>query len=239
MKKSNTEMFLVITGGTKGIGRAIADLFADKGYNIATCSRSLKDLESMALEYKRNFNVDLLYKKTDLNKVEEIKAFADYILGEWGKVDILINNAGYFTISPMMEDDPNNLQYLLNLNLFAHYHMCKYFAPYMIEQGSGHIFNVCSVAGIKPFPSSGFYSVSKYASIGFTKNLREELKDKGIKVTAVIPGSTMSDSWSGADINPSRLMRAADLAHLVFAASSLSSNTVVEEIVMRPQLGDI
>jgi short-subunit dehydrogenase len=111
--------------------------------------------------------------------------------------------------------------------------------PTMLERGSGHIFNLCSIASIIAYPNGGSYSISKFAMLGFSKVLREELKTKGIKVTAVLPGATWSDSWAGADFPHSRLMDAEDIALAVWSTWQMGPSAVVEEIVVRPQLGDL
>jgi short-subunit dehydrogenase len=104
---------------------------------------------------------------------------------------------------------------------------------------AGHIFNLCSVASLAAYPGGGAYSISKFALLGFSKNLRNELKEHGIKVTAVIPGAAYTDSWKSSGISEERFMQAADIAKMVYAASQLSPQAAVEEIVMRPQLGDL
>jgi short-subunit dehydrogenase len=109
----------------------------------------------------------------------------------------------------------------------------------MIQAKQGHIFNICSIASLQAYANGGSYSISKFALLGFSKNLREELKPHGIKVTAVCPGATLSASWDGFDIDPKRIMEAADIAKMVLAASQLSSMAVVEDIILRPQLGDL
>jgi short-subunit dehydrogenase len=109
----------------------------------------------------------------------------------------------------------------------------------MIKQKSGHIFNICSIASLNAYANGGAYSISKFALLGFSKNLREEMKPNGIKVTAVLPGATMSASWKGASIDPNRIMEANDIATMVYAASQLSAQAVVEDIILRPQLGDL
>ena len=102
-----------------------------------------------------------------------------------------------------------------------------------------HIFNLCSTASLKAYKNGGAYSISKFAMYGFSKNLREEMKPHGIKVTHVIPGAVYTDSWSGTDIDPKRFMEPADIAKLIYAASQLSFQACVEEIVIRPLAGDI
>jgi short-subunit dehydrogenase len=109
----------------------------------------------------------------------------------------------------------------------------------MIKAGSGHIFNICSIASLQAYTQGGSYSISKYALEGFSKNLREELKDKGIKVTGVYPGATYTNSWAGSGVEPSRIMESNDIAKMILAAAKLSPQAVVEDIVMRPLLGDL
>ena len=109
----------------------------------------------------------------------------------------------------------------------------------MIEKKQGHIFNICSIASTQAYTNGGSYSISKFAMLGFSKNLREELKPYGIKVTSVLPGAVYTDSWSGSGVDPSRIMQNDDVSKMVFAASQLSPQACVEEIIMRPQLGDL
>ena len=109
----------------------------------------------------------------------------------------------------------------------------------MLRDRSGHIFTLCSIASLAAYPGGGSYSISKFALLGFTRNLRHELKTKGIKVTAVIPGAVYTDSWKDSGIEEGRIMEAEDIARLIFATSQLSPQAVVEELVIRPQLGDL
>jgi short-subunit dehydrogenase len=128
---------------------------------------------------------------------------------------------------------------MLQTNLMSAYHITRILLPTMIESKSGHIFNITSIAATQPYTNGGSYSISKYAMQGFSKNLREEMKPMGIKVTAVVPGAVYTNSWSGSDVPPARIMEANDIAQMIVTAASLSPQAVVEEIVMRPQLGDL
>ena len=109
----------------------------------------------------------------------------------------------------------------------------------MLKAAKGHIFNICSIASLQAYPNGGSYSISKYALLGFSANLRLELKDKGIKVTAVCPGATYTNSWKGSGVSEERIMEADDIAKMIYAATQLSPQAVVEDIVLRPQLGDL
>jgi NADP-dependent 3-hydroxy acid dehydrogenase YdfG len=109
----------------------------------------------------------------------------------------------------------------------------------MIDKRNGHVFNMCSVASIQPYEHGGSYCIAKYALLGFTRVLREEMKEHNVRVTAILPGATLSDSWEDVDLPPERFMPAEDIASCIYHAYALSPRTVVEDIVMRPQLGDI
>jgi short-subunit dehydrogenase len=109
----------------------------------------------------------------------------------------------------------------------------------MMRRRDGHIFNLCSIASIMAYPNGGSYSISKFALYGMTKVLRAELKDYGIRVTAVLPGATLTASWEGTDLPPDRFMRPEDVAEAIFAAHAVSKQTVIEELLLRPQLGDL
>ena len=108
-----------------------------------------------------------------------------------------------------------------------------------MQAKSGHIFNMCSIASLAAYTNGGSYSISKFALLGFSKNLREELKVHHIKVTAVYPGAVMTDSWSGFDNSNNRIMVAEDVSKMILAASKLSPQAVVEDIILRPLLGDL
>jgi short-subunit dehydrogenase len=131
------------------------------------------------------------------------------------------------------------LETLMEVNLYSAYYLTRAVLPLMLPQRAGHIFNMCSIASIIAYPNGGSYTISKFALLGFSKSLREEMKPKGIKVTAILPGATWTDSWRGADFPENRLMQASDIAKAVWAAYQMSGAAVVEELVIRPQLGDL
>jgi len=128
---------------------------------------------------------------------------------------------------------------MMNLNLYAAYHLTRALLPKMIEKNSGHVFNICSIASLKAYEGGGSYSISKFALNGFSQNLRHELKSTGIKVTAVFPGAVLTESWGDFDNSNNRIMEAEDIAIMIYAATQVSKQAVVEEIVIRPQLGDL
>jgi NADP-dependent 3-hydroxy acid dehydrogenase YdfG len=128
---------------------------------------------------------------------------------------------------------------MIAANLYSAYNVTRSLIGKMIQQKSGHIFNICSIASLQAYKNGGAYSISKYALAGFSRNLREEMKEHNIKVTAVYPGAAFTDSWAGSGIDPKRIMAARDIAEMVFTATQLSPQACVEDIILRPQLGDL
>ena len=229
----------VITGGTKGIGRAIIGKFAENNFDIATCSRKEPDLLALRKELATRHGIDVFTTVADLSSREGAKAFTDFVLRLQRPVDILVNNAGYFTPGEVTTEEDGVLEKMIGANLYSAYNTTRGLVAAMKERQVGHIVNICSIASIKAYPNGGSYAISKFALLGFTKVLREELKPSGIRVTAVLPGATRTSSWDAVPLPEERFMKPEDVADAVFGAYSLSPRSVVEEILIRPQWGDI
>ncbi|HEU4573890.1 MAG TPA: SDR family NAD(P)-dependent oxidoreductase [Chitinophagaceae bacterium] len=233
-------MNVVITGASKGIGKATAEIFAANGHNLYLCSRSAAALyaamEELLVKYP---GITVKAKPFDLSEKLQAQEFGNWISTNGIAVDVLVNNAGLFEPGSVFNEPDGSLESQLSVNLYSAYHLTRTLLPAMMLRKSGHIFNICSIASLQAYNNGGAYSISKFAMYGFSKNLREEMKPYGIKVTHVIPGAAYTDSWSGSSINPERIMEAADVAKMIYAASQLSARACVEEIVLRPQLGDL
>jgi short-subunit dehydrogenase len=233
-------MNAVITGASRGIGKALAQMFALHGYNLFLCSKTESHLLAAIEELKTAYpNVTIDGKALDIGDKTEAKLFGEWVLNNTDSIDVLINNAGTFIQGDVSDEEEGVLEKMLEVNLYSAYYTTRAILPRMKIQRHGHIFTICSIASLAAYPGGGAYSISKYALLGFTKNLRQELKDHGIKVTAVIPGAVYTDSWKGSGVAEERIMEAEDVAKIIFAASQLSPQAVVEEIVLRPQLGDL
>jgi short-subunit dehydrogenase len=232
-------MNVIITGASKGLGKAMAEKFAEAGNNLFVCSRNEVELYKMMQEILTKYpQCTIKAKPVDLSVKEEVKSFGNWCL-QFGAPVILINNAGQFIPGSVYNEEEGALEKMIEMNLFGAYHLTRLLLPKMMEAKRGHIFNMCSVASIKAYANGGAYSISKFALLGFSKNLREEMKPYNIKVTAVIPGAAYTESWASSGIEEKRFMQAKDIAEMVFAASQLSPQACVEEILLRPQLGDI
>lgn len=230
-------MKAVITGASKGIGRAIANLLVAQGFDIFICARNQNDLQSTkdALE-KQHPGRKVHIQTADLSRKEDVIAFADGVINIWDEVDILVNNAGVFLPGSILDEPDGNLEKMMNTNLYSAYFLTRGLLKHIKK---GHIFNMCSIASLDAYPNGGSYSISKFALLGFSKVLRAELKDQQIRVTAVLPGATWSASWEGVDLPKERLMKSDDVAKAVWGAYQLSDQAVVEELILRPQLGDL
>lgn len=232
-------MKVVVTGASKGIGKAIASIFAANGHDLFLCSRGevalYKTMEELQTRYPA---VTVKAKPFDLSTKEGAAGLAAWCLSE-AVPDVVINNAGAFEPGSIYNERDGLLEEQLAINLFSAYHFTRAILPPMIERKSGHLFNICSIAALKAYANGGSYSISKYALHGFSKNLREEMKPFNIKVTAVFPGAVLTDSWGDFDNSAHRIMEADDIAQLVYAAAQLSPGACVEDIVVRPQLGDL
>ena len=232
-------MNVVVTGASKGIGKAVAAAFAAEGHQLFLCSRNEKMLMQTAGELGNRFPASMInVQACDLSEKAGAQEFGNWCLSK-GTPDVLVNNAGLFEPGNVSDEADGAMERQMSTNLYSAYHLTRALLPSMVKQKSGHIFNVCSIAALKAYPNGGAYSISKFALHGFTINLRHEMKAHGIKVTAVHPGAVMTDSWAGFDNSQNRIMEAEDIAAMVLAATRLSIQACVEEIVIRPQLGDL
>lgn len=230
---------IVVSGGTKGIGKAIIEKFAGEKFDVFTCARHKADLQSLKEKIEGKYGITLYYVTADMSKRDEVEEFGKAILKLKRPIDILINNAGYFEPGLITEEADGVLEKMINTNLFSAYHLTRALVNEMKRSKSGHIFSICSVASLFAYPNGGSYSISKFALLGFSKVLREELKAYGIRVTAVIAGATLTASWEGVNLPENRFIRSQDVADAIYGAYSLSPQAVLEELIIRPQLGDI
>ncbi len=229
---------VVITGATHGIGKALVEYFASNAYDIVTCSRQEEELKNLQKNIKKQFGQTLYYKVSDLSKKKEVMVFANFVKNIEKPVDVLINNAGIFLPSELSNNKDDNLEILINTNLYSAYYLTRALLP-LIRTKKGIIFNICSVASLIAYKGGAAYAISKHALLGFSKSLREELKLQGIRVTSVLPGATYTRSWAESALPEERFIPVEDIAKTIYTISTLSPRTVVEDIVLRPQKGDI
>lgn len=229
----------VITGGTKGIGRAVIEKFASQKFDIVTCSRNPATLTSLKDYLQSTYSIKAHVFTADMSVRRQVQSFTDFVTGIGRPVEVLVNNVGFFTPGNITEEKEGVLESLIESNVYSAYYVTRGLVASMKARKAGHIFNMCSIASLKAYPHGGSYAISKFALLGFSKVLREELMHDNIRVTAVLPGATRTSSWDGVELPDERFMKPEDVADAVFGAYSLSPRSVVEEIIVRPQLGDI
>lgn len=233
-------MNIVITGGSKGMGKALAIKYANDDHHVIISARNANDLANVALEINKNNNKEQVqYFATDLSLKSSAEDFAGWLEDQHITPDILINNAGQFQPGSIYNEKDGLLEKMISVNLYSAYYLTRAFLPSMMKKKSGHIFNMCSIASLAAYNNGGSYSISKYALMGFSKNLREEMKHFNIKVTSVYPGAVYTSSWEASGIEQERIMEVNDIAEMIYAASLLSPQACVEDIIMRPLKGDL
>ena len=232
--------YAIVTGASQGMGKVIAEKLLSEGFSIAVCARSKDKLSAVQAEWNEKYPLSsVIAYAADLSNKDEVSAFADTVMANFPEIDLLVNNAGNF-LPGLIADEPEGLlESMFGINLFGAYHLTRKVLPVMKVNKSGHIFNMCSIASLRAYPNGGAYGISKYALMGFSENLREELMPFGIKVTAICPGATYTPSWEGSGVEPGRIMEAADVVAMLWAAYSLSLQANVDTIVLRPVKGDL
>ncbi len=231
---------IVITGASQGIGRAIAKAFASEpDAELALVARNTARLQAVAQECYGRGAKNVLVQTCDITDNSAVVSAAQAILAKWGGVDVLVNNAGQFRPGTILETSSEMFDQQTRVNLTGAFGVTRAFLASMVRAQHGHIFYMASVASIKAYPSGVAYCAAKHGLLGLARAVREEMKVHGIRVTAVLPGATNTPSWDGANIDESRLMRAEDVAKVVVEVTKLSPVCVAEEIILRPQLGDV
>lgn len=234
--KKLSDLNVLITGGTKGIGFATALLLSDKVNKVYVCGRTLHNPDLIS---KNNIK----FIKTDLTKELEIKELYNSITNDDVKIDVLINNAGYAFFKLFTDTDVSEVRDLFEINFFSVYNCINSFLPDMIEKEYGKIININSVATKKVFPYNTAYSASKLALKGLTTSLRQEVRSKGIDIIDIYPGATETDLWdkSTKSDREGKMMEVEDIAEAILSTLELSLNSrlIPEEITLRSKLGDL
>jgi len=229
----NMQKTAVITGGSKGIGLALVKRFLEQGFKVVSVSRSMGELSPLQDQY----GSQLVVMFADLSQKQAVLDTAQTILQQIESIDVLINNAGVFLPGAITQESDEDFELQMALNLNASYYLTKRLIPNLAK--GGYVFNICSTASEKAYANGSSYCISKHALLGFTKVLRAELMNQGIAVSAVLPGPTLTDSWEGTDLPASRFIQTEAIANTILMAWENRSSMVMEQITLRPMLGDI
>jgi len=235
-----TKPVVLITGASQGIGAAIAKVFAEEipGVQLALVARNASNLAATA-QVCTKLGATAATFACDVSDEASVATMAAVVAKRFGAVDVLINNAGQFTSAPFMETSVADFDRMIAANLRSVFLVSRAFVPAMVKHGRGDVFNMSSIAGLVPFAGDAGYCAAKFGVTGLSKVMRAELKDKGVRVCCVYPGATASPSWTGSGVAAERMMPAEDVARAFLDIYRLSRHTVVEEIILRPQQGDL
>ena len=229
---------VVITGASRGIGKEIALHFAKESDRpLILIARNKDDLEVTKAACEQAGASRVVYFPCDLT--DEASVSQIDLPDGFPKPSILINNAGSFLLKSLQETSTDEFQKEIDVNLFSAIHMTNRFLSDLRTLDRGLIINICSVGALHGLKDSGAYSASKHALLGYTRSLREELKNTSIGVTAVNLGQTQSTSWEGSDVDPRLLIDPKDVAKLILSFTELSNRTLVEEVLVQPQHGRV
>jgi short-subunit dehydrogenase len=199
----NNQKTALITGGTSGIGKELAKLFAQDKYNLIIVARNQQELESTAQELKQ-FGIEVRTIAKDLSKMEEAKALTGEISEQ---IDVLVNDAGQGVYGLFQDNELERELDIIHLNISATVILTKHFLKQMVSRGEGRILNLGSVAGKLPGPWQAVYHATKAFVLSFTSAVREEVKDSGVSLTALMPGVTDTDFFNKAGMNESKAVQ--------------------------------
>lgn len=231
---------VLVTGASQGIGAAIARTFARevRGVRLALVARNVKNLAAVARACAKAGAAAEAFG-CDVANAASVELMAAEVRTRFGAPDVLINNAGAFTMAPFAETTLAQFDDMIAVNLRSAFLVTQAFLPAMLKRKTGDIFFMSSIAGLGAYPHAAAYCAAKFGVTGLAAVLRAETKDRGIRVCCVHPGATWSPSWEKSGVKPERIMPAEDVARAMLDVYRLSRRTVVEKIVLRPQEGDV
>src|SRR6266436_2724998 len=226
----------VVTGAGRGIGGAIARALASLGATAVLCGRTRSLLEDTATTIAQAGNRAEVVE-CDVTLLAAVEALAKQVDGKFGRVDVLVNNAGIGGFGmPLHDLPPEAWDRILDTNLRGVYYTIRAFAPVMIRARNGHIINISSIAGKNALPNGAAYAASKWGLNGLTYSVAEELRAHSIRVSVICPGSTHTDLSPHAGKDPSRMLQPEDVAHVVTMLVTQTPQSFASEVILRPTM---
>ncbi|OXB00081.1 3-ketoacyl-ACP reductase [Flavobacterium pectinovorum] len=220
----------LITGAGKGIGKAIAIALAKEGVNVILVSRTQTDVDQLAIETS-HLGVKSLALSADVSDINSINKAVEKALAEFKTIDILINNAGIASFGKFLELEPEEWEKIIQVNLMGTYYTTRAVIPNMIERQTGDIINISSTAGLNGNALTSAYSASKFAVLGLTDSLMQEMRKHNIRVTALTPSTVATDMAKDLNLtdgNPEKVMQSEDIAELIIAQLKLNSRVFIK-----------
>jgi 3-oxoacyl-[acyl-carrier protein] reductase len=222
----------VVTGGTRGIGRAIVERFLQEGMGVAFCGQSGDSVTRATGELSAQYQGKVFGKRCDVSKETEVAAFFAFATEGLGGLDVLVNNAGVGVFAPVEQMTPAEWHRMIDLNLSGVYYCCHQAIPLMKEAGGGYVINISSLAGKNPFAGGAGYNASKFGLNGFTEAMMLDHRRDDIRVSYIMPGSV--DTKFSTDTPSPWKIAPEDIAEVVVMLVALPQRTLVSRVEMRP-----
>jgi 3-oxoacyl-[acyl-carrier protein] reductase len=234
MRVDLTGRVAVVTGGSRGIGRAIAETLAAAGASVAIAARTEDVVEHVAADLSRLLTVPVIGVPCDVRSQEQCAALIRRVVAELGHIDILINNAGVGRFATVAELEPEAWRVVIETNLNGVFYCTHAALPHLIARGSSWIINIGSLAGKNAFPGGAAYNASKFGLIGFSEALMQEVRHDGVRVSYIMPGSVATEFMSSRDNDDEWKVQPEDIAALVLDLLATPERTLPSRIEVRP-----
>ncbi|MEH6942872.1 3-ketoacyl-ACP reductase [Bacillus sp. JJ722] len=221
----------VITGANKGIGKATAIALAKEGVNLGFIARNGAELENLCQQLEKEYGIKAVYATADISVKTEAEAAAESLISQLGKVDILINNAGTASFGTLLDMDPEEWERIIRVNLMGTYYITRKILPTILEQSEGSIINVSSTAGEKGFANGSAYCSSKFAVLGLTESLMQEVRKSNVRVTAITPSTVATDLAVNAGLkigDEDRMMQPEDISELILSILKMPQRVFIK-----------
>lgn len=225
----------IVTGGSRGIGRAVAEALLGQGWRVFLCSRNPESVEKALAELGERFPGRVAGRAVDVRREEEVAGFVSWVLGAAGRIDCLVNNAGLGHFGPVDQLTGEQWREVLETNLSGAFYFLHAVAPGMRQRGEGWIFNIASLAAKNPFAGGAAYNASKFGLIGMSEAAMLDLRQDGVRVAAILPGSV--DTGFGGGLrrdDRSWMLAPEDVAAMVLHLLSYPPRALPSLVEMRP-----
>lgn len=223
----------VVTGGSRGIGRAIAEYLLRAGASVAICSRSRDSVERATAELKQSTRGEIFGEPADISKLDHVERFFGAVASRFGSLDILVNNAGVGVFRGIQDLTPEDWHKMIDLNLTGVFYCCRQALALLRKSGAGYIVNISSLAGVNAFAGGSAYNASKFGLNGFSEAIMQDLRNENIRVSHIMPGS-VSTGFSPGTGDDSWKIAPEDIAEVVLSLLRMPSRTLVSRVDVRP-----
>jgi len=224
---------VVVTGGTRGIGRSIADYLLRAGASVAICGRTRESVDRAVAELKQSTGGDVFGEPADVSKWDQAERFFASVKSRFGGLDVLVNNAGTAVFRSVKELTQNDWDKTIGLNLTGVFYCCHHALPMLQASGSAYIIQIISLAGVNPFPGGAAYNASKFGLNGFSEAIMQDLRYDNVRVSYIMPGSVDTD-FVGPTARADWKIAPEDIAEVVLSLLRMPSRTLVSRVEIRP-----